>query len=278
MISWITLESLGLLGAVVAASLVGSLHCGGMCGAFVAIACGCDDRSEHARLQTLYHGGRLVGYSALGALAGSLGRAIDFGASAAGLTHAAAVLAAVTMFVVGLGILVRDHTDRLSKLRPPAFVQGLFRAGLKVSARLTPSRRALTIGLLTALLPCGWLYAFALVAAGTASPVWGVAVMGAFWVGTVPILAAVGFGVGAAHSRMGPALRTVAAVAILVLGVVTLLRVPGADLSVVRHALGAEAGAATLTGMDGTLEAQLEAAPCPLCADGEPMPEVSVEP
>jgi len=261
----VTLEAIGLLGAVIGASLVGSLHCGGMCGAFVAIACGCGpDRSKawHARLQSLYHGGRLVGYATLGAMAGSLGRAIDFGASAAGLTHAAAVLAAVTMFVVALGVLLSNQTDRIARLRPPKWTRGLFQGGLKLAARLTPQRRALAIGLLTTLLPCGWLYAFALVAAGTASPVWGAAVMAAFWIGTVPILAAVGFGVGAVHARMGPTLRTVAAVAILLLGVVTLLRVPSADLSMVREAFGAEAGAATINAVQ-----EHEGPACPLCVD-----------
>ena len=46
-------------------------------------------------------------------------------------------------------------------------------------------------GLLTALLPCGWLYLFALFAAGTGSWLSGSVVMIAFWLGSVPALVAV---------------------------------------------------------------------------------------
>ncbi|MBE7450024.1 MAG: sulfite exporter TauE/SafE family protein [Kofleriaceae bacterium] len=41
--------------------------------------------------------------------------------------------------------------------------------------------RAALLGLLSAALPCGWLWAFVVVAAGTGSPVGGALVMTAFW-------------------------------------------------------------------------------------------------
>lgn len=262
---------IAMVGAVLVASLVGSLHCAGMCGVFVAMACGLDQRggSAHARLQSAYHGGRLVGYTTLGVIAGSLGRALDLGASAVGLAHGAAILAAVTMLVIGVGVLLQDRGVRVTHLKPPQFVQRAFRKGVALSEKLTPTRRALTIGLLTALLPCGWLYAFALVAAGTASPAWGAAIMASFWVGTVPVLAGVGLGARVAHTRLGPWLRTTGAVVIVALGAFTLFRVSDADLSVVRAAMGAEAGAAELR--SSSLDAASEA-PCPLCVEGEANP------
>ena len=48
--------------------------------------------------------------------------------------------------------------------------------------------RGLFAGAVTPFLPCGWLYLFALVAAGTGSALYGGTVMAAFWLGTVPAL------------------------------------------------------------------------------------------
>ncbi|MCA8923208.1 MAG: sulfite exporter TauE/SafE family protein, partial [Planctomycetes bacterium] len=69
-------------------------------------------------------------------------------------------------------------------------------------ADLPPRTYAALLGLLTPLLPCGWLYVFAVVAAGTASPLRGAAVMAAFWLGTVPILFALALGLQAAAQRL----------------------------------------------------------------------------
>jgi sulfite exporter TauE/SafE len=66
-------------------------------------------------------------------------------------------------------------TRQLIRLRPRLF-------GLPLPVR------GLTIGLLTALLPCGWLYLFALLAAGTGGALSGAILMAAFWLGSVPAL------------------------------------------------------------------------------------------
>ena len=51
------------------ASLLGSLHCIGMCGAFTAITAG---GPKPVQLTIAYHLGRLITYMTLGAVAGSL--------------------------------------------------------------------------------------------------------------------------------------------------------------------------------------------------------------
>ena len=246
------------LAAVLLASLAGSPHCAGMCGVFVAMACGFDrgKPAAHVRLQMAYHGGRLAGYAALGAVAGALGSAIDLGARAAGLQHAAAILAATTMLVVGGVWLLRESGIRLPHVPTPALVRQAFRAGVARADGFGPAGRALSIGLLTALLPCGWLWAFALIAAGTASPAWGALVMATFWIGTVPILAALGLGAGTLRARLGPRVRTIAALAMVALAAATVLRVYRADLS-------------DLSGRPIVQPASMETmpggAPCPLC-------------
>src|SRR3954453_5238674 len=62
--------------AAFVAGLVTSLHCAGMCG---PLACALmpmrGDRADAQTVSTAYHLSRLAGYSVLGALAGSMGRA-----------------------------------------------------------------------------------------------------------------------------------------------------------------------------------------------------------
>jgi len=250
--------TLATLAAVLLASLAGSPHCAGMCGVFVAMACGFERGKprEHARLQCAYHGGRLAGYATLGLAAGALGGAIDLGAQAAGLQHAAAILAATTMLAVGGIWLLREAGVRLPHAHTPAPVRNAFRAGVARADRFGPTGRALAMGLLTALLPCGWLWAFALIAAGTASPIWGAAVMATFWIGTVPILAAVGLGAGAIRARFGPRVRIVAALAMISIATITVVRVYGADLSMLTDRPNAE---------PASLTTPPTSAHCPLC-------------
>jgi sulfite exporter TauE/SafE len=69
-------------------------------------------------------------------------------------------------------------------------LQKLLQRQFRRTRALSPYRRALAIGMLTSLMPCGWLYAFAITAAGTGSPLAGMLVMAAFWCGSVPVLMA----------------------------------------------------------------------------------------
>ena len=75
------------LGAVFVVSLLGSLHCVGMCGPLVAVAMGDSQVLSHATRAMLhigYHGGRLVMYSTIGMLCGLLGAGLDWGGSLVG--------------------------------------------------------------------------------------------------------------------------------------------------------------------------------------------------
>jgi len=84
-------------------------------------------------------------------------------------------------------------------------------------------QRAYLIGLATTLLPCGWLYTFVVVAAGTGSALAGANVMFVFWVGTIPMLTAVTAG---ALRLFAPAMRRMpiaTALIVLVLGVLSII-------------------------------------------------------
>jgi sulfite exporter TauE/SafE len=178
-----------LIGTVFLASLLGSPHCAGMCGPLVAFYAGAGGISW--RSHAAYHGGRLLVYLLLGVAAGGLGRALDAGAAWAGLGRAAALIASVYMVVWAMASLARAAGWRLPSLRlwrPPQVLRRVL-GGLRAKP---PEVRAVSVGLVSALLPCGWLYTFVVSAAGTGSVAGGAAVMGLFWLGNVPMLLGVG--------------------------------------------------------------------------------------
>jgi sulfite exporter TauE/SafE len=210
--------------AVFVASLFGSLHCAGMCGPFVAFATlrtgktAPAARSGSWSLQLAYHGGRLVAYSILGAIAGVLGATMNFGGSLVGIGRLAGLSAGVLLVAVGASRILSLAGFRLPTFPGAALVSRVIGKGHARASRWTPLNRSLAIGLLTTLLPCGWLYAFVAVAAGTGSALYGVATLGIFWLGTVPILAGIGAGLGQVLARAGRSFQVATAVVVIGLG------------------------------------------------------------
>lgn len=214
-----------LLSAVLVASLLGSLHCAGMCGVFVAFAVGAGEAAvaRRFRLHVAYHGGRLVSYATLGALAGVLGAATDLGGSVIGLGRVAGVVAGAMLVIFGSVALLRVLGVRLPGAASTGLLTRLVQRGQSAAIRWPLDLRALAIGLLSTLLPCGWLYAFAVAAAGTGDPLWGALTMSAFWVGTVPVLASIGVGLQKLTGLFGRRLQVRASLLIVAVGLVTIV-------------------------------------------------------
>ena len=207
-----------LVVAVFLASVLGSLHCVGMCGAFLALAFTDVPQAGRWRLSVSYHGGRLVTYTALGIAAGSTGSLLDLGGTLAGINSVALPLAGFTVIAFGVVGLLRQRGVSIKHLHlPQAWVKQVHRAQ-GVAMQMPPTQRALTIGLLTTLLPCGWLYAFAATAAGTANPMMGGLVMVVFWSGTLPALVSCGVGVQALAGPIGRRLPGLTCIALIVFG------------------------------------------------------------
>jgi len=216
----------GLLVTVFAASLVGSLHCVGMCGPFVAFYSGADGSAGTRRLVShgVYSGARLASYVVLGVAAGSLGAVLDLAGSLAGIQRVAAVVAGVVMVVWGVLALLQARGVRIFSHTAGAGPLGrLVRRGFSLVGNKPPLIRAGLVGLLSGLLPCGWLWAFLITAAGTGSAGSGAAVMAAFWLGTVPALVAVGLGaqlIGGPLRRHVPAVTAILLVALGIYAIV----------------------------------------------------------
>jgi uncharacterized protein len=212
-----------LLAAVFVASLLGSLHCAGMCGPFVAFATlhpkGVTPKpTRSSRLQLAYHCSRLLAYLLLGALAGAFGATLNLGGAWLGVGRLAGIIAGVFLVVAGLSRLLTISGLRLPTWPGSRLIQRWVAAGHGAAAKWTPLRRASLIGLLTAVLPCGWLYTFVAIAAGTGHVVYGATVLFVFWCGTVPILAGIGAGLGQVVLRAGRPFQWAIALVVMGLG------------------------------------------------------------
>ena len=217
-----------LIAGVLLASLLGSVHCAAMCGAFACLYRPVSPQGAW-RVHAAYNVGRLVSYLTLGTLAGILGSRVNELAHLPGTGLPAAALAGVLMILWAAGTIAATLGVRVPVTFAPHWAQRLLGQALLVARDATPSARAGLLGLLTTLLPCGWLYTFVVVAGSTGGPLPGAVVMLAFWAGTVPMMA----GVATAASRLlGPMhkrLPLVSAALVLALGFLSLagkLRAP----------------------------------------------------
>jgi sulfite exporter TauE/SafE len=212
---------IALAGSVLLASLIGSPHCAGMCGGFVCFYAGQDGRGRNLA-HVAYNLGRLVSYLALGLLAGSVGQVLDRAGAAAGLHRAAAVGAGAVMLAWGLAALSVALGARLPSVAAPGFLRVRFSAAMQRVHAQPPPVRALTLGLVTTLLPCGWLWIYVATAAGTGSVPSAMLVMTAFWLGTVPMMAGVGIAAQRAIGPLRKRLPVFTAAILVVLGLLTL--------------------------------------------------------
>jgi uncharacterized protein len=159
---------LTLLGAALAAGLVGSPHCVGMCGGF-ATACG-----RPGPGLALWHAGRLSTYMVLGAIAGTVGAVLPGPAWVPAALSAALLL----WFALALAGVAPEPAPRL---------RWLGRAGALLIGRQGVAWRYV-FGAFNGLLPCGMVYAALSIAIAAAHPAAGAAVMLAFGLGTIPAL------------------------------------------------------------------------------------------
>lgn len=218
------MEVVSIALVVLTASLVGSGHCVGMCGPFALIAGRSESSSWLANAWQLgsYHVGRLMTYLALGLVAGWAGSLVDLGGSLLGWQRLAAWLTGSAMIAYGLFALLR-----LSKVGSVHFplsqrLGNIIQSGYRWSSKLSGAPRALMIGGITAWLPCGWLYAFVLIALGTSNPLLGPGVMLVFWIGTLPLLSVFVLGITRLSEHWKRWIPTATAVLLILSGCFTI--------------------------------------------------------
>lgn len=180
------------LALIAGTALLGSLHCVAMCGGFVLA---CAPRKGLWR----YHAGRLVAYLTLGAAAGALGQGLDlFSTEIVGMQRLAGMVLGALLILLAVralfpaGVRRSETPSRLTRLRQALWA----RIAPPAPPGTRPKPMGFAVGLLSGVLPCGWLWSFVLLAAAAGSPVRGAAVLVAFFVGTVPLLTLFGLFAG----------------------------------------------------------------------------------
>lgn len=235
---------IGLMGAVVLASLLGSMHCVGMCGPLALWASDASRRDGRVwQRLSAYHLGRLLTYVTAGIIAGLTGAMLSAGGAIWGAQALAARVVGTAMIAIGIVRLLDWLLPSWTGIGKQQAVGG---AGLGTwvtrfvaaqrprIAKLPTTTRGVAAGALTTLLPCGWLYLFVLLAAGTGAVVPAVSVMVAFWLGTLPALTALVAGTFGMAKGLRPFLPMLGALLLLVTGLYTATGRAAADMRPLR--------------------------------------------
>jgi len=218
----------------------GSMHCAGMCGAIVAAYSTQDGLPglPHAGKWTMlyrhlsYNAGRVLSYVLVGVLLGAIG------GSFAGLRTIG------VWFSTVMGVLLIFSGFWMLKIFPwMGFTQQIDLGGKRISPLISFYSRTygallssptieskFYIGLLTPLLPCGFLYSAFAMAAGSGSAVNGAVTMALFGSGIVPALLVVGYVSTFFKFKLRLLGNRLAAVTIVLMGIMMLLRGLGMPL------------------------------------------------
>ncbi len=170
------------------------------------------DNVSDVKTFTLFHVGRLVSFVLLGGILGALGGAIGINFT---FTAILGILASIVMLLLGLNLVGVLTKSRVS------LPSGVFNFLRKIEHKtLTP----LILGFATFFLPCGFTQSMQVVALSTGSFMSGALIMGAFALGTLPVLLVLSFGSASfAHSKYAPLFFKSAGVVVIGLGLFALL-------------------------------------------------------
>ena len=187
------METVDLL-TVISIAFLGSFgHCIGMCGGIVLAYSTikiepASSKISKSAAHLLYNFGRVLTYTFLGAIFGAIGSVTRFSNTANGILL---IVAGIAMIFAGLSLM--------GKIKFLTLIEHSFASSplyAKTFKRILHSKSNLSffaLGMLNGLLPCGFVYFFAIAAASTADPIYGALVMAIFGMSTIPAMFSVGF-------------------------------------------------------------------------------------
>ncbi len=190
------MDSVNLL-TIISIAFLGSFgHCIGMCGGIVIAYTSTKvesrwSKAKQATSHLLYSFGRIFTYTILGALFGYLGSVATFSAFANGV-----LLVTVGIFMVLTGLSLLGKIKFLTLVEHSLTRFSWYQNSFKKLISQKTLFSFFMLGMLNGLLPCGFVYFFAVTAASTTSPFWGAIVMLVFGLSTIPALFSLGFFVG----------------------------------------------------------------------------------
>ena len=217
-------DLLAALATAFLAGLLGSAHCFGMCGGIsglFAVQSSVRGLRRQLPMALTYNAGRLASYAILGFTVAALGsQVVELSPAVARPVRLAA---GVIIILVGLQIAFNFRVlDILERVGGIAWSRISPFAGRLLPVTSLP--RALGLGLLWGLLPCGLVYSMLLVAATSLHAVDGALIMLAFGIGTTPAMLLTGLGAARlAQLMQDKRTRLGAGLLIVLLGILTLV-------------------------------------------------------
>ena len=190
------METISIISIITIAFLGSFGHCVGMCGGIVIAYSSTKIKSDwtkkiQAIAHLLYSFGRVTTYTILGALFGLVGGVVTFDNLTSGIFL---LITGFMMVLVGLSLMgkIRFLTILEHSCSKSPLYQNTFKSLLGSQSLFS----FYLLGMLNGLLPCGFVYVFAITAASTGSALWGAFVMLIFGLSTIPALFSLGFFVG----------------------------------------------------------------------------------
>lgn len=183
--------------SIITIAFLGSFgHCIGMCGGIVIAYSSTKVQQNWSKAQQsiahiLYSFGRILTYAVLGAIFGYLGGVATFSNTANGILW---LVAGSAMLLTGLSLL--GKIKFLTVIEHSVSKSDWYSRNFKSLLQSQTFFSFFLLGMLNGLLPCGFVYFFAITAASTADPFYGALVMVIFGLSTIPALFSLGFFVG----------------------------------------------------------------------------------
>jgi len=179
---------------IISIAFLGSFgHCIGMCGGIVLAYSTIKIEPKSSKVSQgvahlLYSFGRVLTYTILGALFGTLGGVATFSNTANGTLL---IVAGILMVLAGLSLL--GKIKFLTLIEHSFSSSSLYKNAFKKVLNSKSNLSFFVLGMLNGLLPCGFVYFFAITAASTADPLYGALVMAIFGLSTIPAMFGLGF-------------------------------------------------------------------------------------
>ena len=187
------METVNIL-TIISIAFLGSFgHCIGMCGGIVVAYSTIKINPKSSKVSQsvahlLYSLGRVLTYSILGAMFGALGGVVTYSNNANG---ALLIVAGIVMILAGLSLM--GKIKFLTLIEHSFSSSSLYKNAFKSVLNSKSNLSFFILGMLNGLLPCGFVYFFAITAASTADPLYGAMVMAIFGLSTIPAMFGLGF-------------------------------------------------------------------------------------
>ncbi|MHA6484280.1 sulfite exporter TauE/SafE family protein [Paenibacillus sp. strain BS8-2] len=194
-------------------------HCIGMCGGIVSTV-SLQSGMKASSSMFLYNGGRVLSYSAMGAIMGAVGSFVDVAGKLAGIRGLASIIG---------GLFVLLWLWRRFQLPVMGKISGILHRKLASGASKETSVRnnaihVLLTGIAFGFLPCGLTYAMGMNAAASGNALEGAAIMALFGLATFPALAAAASIAAFANRKWRRFMRRAGVVTAVLVGILSMMR------------------------------------------------------